>query len=352
MFERRLQWFSGMIGAVALVILLRLVDLQYVRAAEYEALADRLLTRPTSYLTAPRGTIHDRHGRALAQSVEVDSLYAVPSSFTPERAQEAAGPIARCLGLPKRKVLGQLQGRKDFAWLERKAGAEARRCIEALNVSGVHSVEESRRFYPKRRLAAQVLGYVGIDNRAAGLTAAYLLSQWLGDRPGNVLVTMSSSAFRGEEEREAGFRAAIRRDHPHRRIREISESDGLDATMRRLVRAALEADRDIVAVYSIGGGNVATVETFESVGLPPPVFIGHDVDDDNRDLLRRGRISAVLHHDLGHDVRRACQLIMQAQEALPGLGGVATGPSPIQVVTPYNLPVPTRIAGGSPRARR
>jgi LacI family transcriptional regulator len=194
--------------------------------------------------------------------------------------------------------------------------------------------------------------YVGIDNRAAGQTAAYLLSQWLGDRPGNVLVTLSSSAFRGEEEREVGFRAAMRRSEPQRVIREITETDGLDTTMRTLVRAALTSDPTIAAVYSIGGGNVATVETFEELGRPLPVFIGHDVDDDNRDLLRRGRISAVLHHDLRQDMRRACQLIMQAQEALPTLGGVTAGSSAIQVVTPYNLPsaLPPR-ARTSPRSR-
>ncbi|MGH3508292.1 MAG: LacI family DNA-binding transcriptional regulator [Nocardioidaceae bacterium] len=195
--------------------------------------------------------------------------------------------------------------------------------------------------------------YVGIDNRAAGQTAAYLLGQWLGDRPGNVLVTLSSSAFRGEEEREIGFRAALRRIAPGRQIREITETDGLDATMRALVREALIADPTIAAVYSIGGGNVATVETFEELGRPMPVFIGHDVDDDNRDLLRRGRLAAVLDHDLRQDMRRACQLIMQAQEALPALAGVAAGPSPIQVVTPYNLPVPAAPAAhSSPRGRR
>jgi LacI family transcriptional regulator len=195
--------------------------------------------------------------------------------------------------------------------------------------------------------------YVGIDNRAAGQTAAYLITQWLGDRPGNVLVTLSSTAFRGEEEREIGFRTAMRRFAPERRIREITETDGLDATMRSLVHDALLADPRIVAVYSIGGGNVATVETFGALGRPPPVFVGHDVDDDNRDLLRRGHLAAVLDHDLRQDLRRACQLIIQAQDALPALGAVAAGPSPIQVVTPYNLPAWTghRSAGVSPVRR-
>lgn len=52
--------------------------------------------------------------------------------------------------------------------------------------------------------------YVGIDNRAAGAMAAYLTEQWMGERPDNVLVTLSSGSFRGEEEREmvSGSRCA------------------------------------------------------------------------------------------------------------------------------------------------
>ncbi len=58
------------------------------------------------------------------------------------------------------------------------------------------------------------LAYVGIDNRAAGGTAAYLLGQWLGGRPGDVLTTISRGSFRGEEEREMGFRSAMRLADP------------------------------------------------------------------------------------------------------------------------------------------
>src|SRR5947208_62368 len=61
------------------------------------------------------------------------------------------------------------------------------------------------------------VAYVGMDNRSAGATAAYLVSQWLGESPGSsaspaspgrgsrVLVALSRSVFRGEEEREIGF---------------------------------------------------------------------------------------------------------------------------------------------------
>jgi LacI family transcriptional regulator len=185
---------------------------------------------------------------------------------------------------------------------------------------------------------SQRLAYVGMDNRAAGATAAYLMGQWLGDRPGDVLVTLSREFFRGEEERETGFRGAMRGRYPDRSLIEIDNSDGLDDTMRGLVLAALDTHRNINAVYSIGGANMAIVEAFATLHRTCPVFIAHDLDQDNTRLLREGRISAVLHHDLHQDMRRACLAIMQAHNALPG--GVYAWPSNIHVVTPYNMPAP------------
>ncbi|MGW2964054.1 LacI family DNA-binding transcriptional regulator [Streptomyces sp. NPDC001220] len=178
--------------------------------------------------------------------------------------------------------------------------------------------------------------YVGIDNRAAGATAAYLLQQWLGDRPGNVLTTISRGSFRGEEERDMGFRSAMRLAGAKRALVEVTDSDGLDATQHDLVLDALKRDQDIVAVYSMGGGNLATLGAFDDLDRPCAVFIAHDLDHDNTRLLRERRLSAVLHHDLRQDVRRACQTVMRAHKALPDDG--PTLPSAIQVVTPFNLP--------------
>jgi LacI family transcriptional regulator, galactose operon repressor len=180
------------------------------------------------------------------------------------------------------------------------------------------------------------LAYVGIDNRAAGATAAYLTAQWLRDEPGSILITLSSGSFRGEEEREMGFRSALRGMQPDRALIDITEGDGLDDTMRDLVIAALEGDPDITAVYSIGGGNRATVEAFDKLHRSCSVFIAHDLDKDNTRLLSLGRLSAVLHHDLHQDMRRACQLIMQARGALAG--AIRAVPSNIQVITPHNMP--------------
>ena len=59
---------------------------------------------------------------------------------------------------------------------------------------------------------------------------------------------------------------------------EIAETEGLDATIEQLVLDALDRNPDIGAVYSIGGGNVATIHAFEKRARSYRVFIAHDLD--------------------------------------------------------------------------
>jgi LacI family transcriptional regulator len=68
------------------------------------------------------------------------------------------------------------------------------------------------------------------------------------------------------------------------------------------------------------------------------VFVGHDLDRDNLQLLHDERLTAVLHHDLRYDMRLACHIIMQAQGAIDG--PIESVRSPIHIVTPYNIPPP------------
>ncbi|GAA3593403.1 LacI family DNA-binding transcriptional regulator [Kribbella ginsengisoli] len=203
--------------------------------------------------------------------------------------------------------------------------------VDRLVAAGIPVVTLVTDLPTSRRVA-----YVGIDNRAAGATAAYLVSQWLGDAPGNVLVTLSRDTFRGEEEREMGFRTTLRRLAPGRSIVELSNTDGLDATTHSLTLKALTADPAINAVYSIGGGNQAIVNAFSDLNRPYRCFIGHDLDPDNRALLRSGALSLVLHHDLPADLRRSCHALLQAHHLLPD--APHSLPSNIYPITPHNLP--------------
>uniref|UniRef100_UPI00374D3F45 substrate-binding domain-containing protein n=1 Tax=Rhodoferax sp. TaxID=50421 RepID=UPI00374D3F45 len=181
----------------------------------------------------------------------------------------------------------------------------------------------------------------GMDNRAAGQTAAYLMAQWLGRRKTGVLVSISSNRFRGEEEREIGFRHAVRERYKNLQLHEVSEGLGLHDATVALVRKRLRQLPDVEAVYSVGGANAAIKEAFAQLQRPCRVFIAHDLDADNLRLLRDGTLHAVLHHDLQQDMRQACLHVMGAH--LMGTQGVAPVPaslvsSSVQVVTPYNVP--------------
>jgi LacI family transcriptional regulator len=179
------------------------------------------------------------------------------------------------------------------------------------------------------------LAYAGMNNRAAGQTAAFLIAQTLGSGGGHVLATMSSSRFHGEEERLAGFRDALAARHPIIVMTEISEGFGRDAATGELARDALQRAPDICAVYSAGGGNRAILQAFAEVGRECRVFVAHDLDADNRTLLAQGRISYVLHHDLKQDIRTIYRLLLEHHHAASAAGPAAL--SQIAVVTPFNL---------------
>jgi LacI family transcriptional regulator len=179
------------------------------------------------------------------------------------------------------------------------------------------------------------IAYVGMDDRAAGATAAYLLTA-VGRDPGGVLVSLSRSTFRGEGDRESGFRTALRELAPHLPVHAVEGTDGLDASIFATVSAALERDPSLDSVYSVGGGNRAVLAAFDAAGREVRGFVAHDLDAENVVLLRERRLTAVLHHDLRTDVRRVCRAVMQAQGALPGRP--SSRPSQIQVITPFNEP--------------
>ena len=161
----------------------------YLMVTMRETLRERgeLQHQHTLKLDPRRGTIRDRHGRPLATSVEVESVYAVPKSFSKKRALAAAKKLATCLDMPESKIAARLTGDKSFAWLERKAKPRVARCVRALDLTGVHFLPESRRYYPKRQLAAQVLGYVGIDNEGMG-GVEYALEDTIRGEPGRRII--------------------------------------------------------------------------------------------------------------------------------------------------------------------
>ncbi|EJM13341.1 ABC-type sugar transport system, periplasmic component [Pseudomonas sp. GM18] len=179
------------------------------------------------------------------------------------------------------------------------------------------------------------IAYVGMDNRTAGQTAAYLLSRWLDPAPQEVAVVIGSELFRGEEEREMGFRMWLRGRAPHLRVLDISGGYGVYEPTFERVTQELKTHPTLKAVYSVGGGNRAIVDAFAALGRPLAVFIGHDLDEENRQLLTEEKIAAIIDHNLNIDARHVFLHILQFHR-LWKTGPIAS--SQVQIVTPFNLP--------------
>ncbi len=170
----RLMLLALSISLWALVIGIRLVHLQVLGQEFFEKQGTRQSER-TIKLDPRRGPILDREGRALAGSVNVESLYAVPEDGDDPQATAAA--LARALGLDpagRRELVAQLQKDRAFVWIERKVDPGTARRVHDLELDGVGFLTEHRRYYPQRELAAHVLGWAGLDNTGmSGIEYAY-----------------------------------------------------------------------------------------------------------------------------------------------------------------------------------
>lgn len=167
----------------------RLFYLQVVQHAELKARADRQQL-DTIDVPAKRGEILDRHGRVLAYSVDADTIFANPrENDQPERtASLVCGALDKCDSAMWHTMLRALRKDTQFVYLARKVTNEEAARVKALDLTGVAFLKENRRYYPKKELAAHVLGYVGTDNVGlAGLESAY--DSYVRGKDGKVLVT-------------------------------------------------------------------------------------------------------------------------------------------------------------------
>jgi cell division protein FtsI/penicillin-binding protein 2 len=142
-------------------LLLRATWLQGVRA---ESLSRLGLTQHREAVTLPagRGTIYDRTGVELGLGESATTVYANPKQVVNPRA--AAVAVERTLGLDADSIYPQLADRtRGFVYVERQADPAQAAALKRLKLAGFGFYPEERRSYPQRSVAAQVLGYVGID---------------------------------------------------------------------------------------------------------------------------------------------------------------------------------------------
>lgn len=166
--NRRIRFFLMTLTAVFAVLLVRAAWLQGVRAESLSRLG-RTQHRETVTIPAGRGTIYDRSGVELALGERATTVYANPMQLSNPRT--AAQAVNRTLGLDAERVYPALADRsRGFVYVARQAEPVQAAALERLKLTGFGFYPEERRTYPQRSIAAQVLGFVGIDgNGLAGL---------------------------------------------------------------------------------------------------------------------------------------------------------------------------------------
>ena len=186
--RRRLVVAAGVLVLWVVGIEARLIVLQVVQHDELVARAER---QQMSTVPAPakRGEIFDRNGRLLAYSVDADTIYAVPTEVgdAAKTASALCEALDDCTKKSREELKERLSSDRAFVYVKRRATPTQAKRVLALDLDGIGFRKESKRFYPNRELAANLLGYVGVDNVGlAGVEATY--DKTVRGREGKVLV--------------------------------------------------------------------------------------------------------------------------------------------------------------------
>jgi cell division protein FtsI (penicillin-binding protein 3) len=230
---RRLFIFSAVLCFWIVAIVARLLYLQLFEYGDFVKQASRQQQRSIE-VSPPRGVIYDRNGRELAMSVSADSVFAVPSEIPDQTT--TASLLARILHTEPQEILARFKSSRAFCWIARKLDNDTAARIRDLNLKGIYFEKESKRFYPKRELAAQALGFVGLDDEGLGGLERSFNSPMQG-KPGKMLISMDARRHwfgRVERQPDPGENVVLTIDE---KIQYIAERE-LDAAMERTHAAA------------------------------------------------------------------------------------------------------------------
>ena len=277
----RLMLVAGTLGLCSLALVGRAVDLQLVDNDFYRQQGDARFVREIPIPTS-RGMITDRNGEPLAVSSPVESVWGNPQELlrNPNRLPQ----LAQALGLPLDQLTRKLGQRsdKEFVYLKRRINPDEAKAILALDIPGVSSQREFRRFYPQGEVLSQVLGFTNIDDRGQeGVELAF--DDWLRGTPG-IQKVIRDRRGRIVENVDLVRPAAPGHDLTlsiDRRIQYL--------TYRELKHALLETGASSASAVVL---DIATGEVLAMANLP--TFNPNAVDGSHRDAHRNRAVTDVV----------------------------------------------------------
>lgn len=158
----RIGFLVALLAAGFGTVAWRAVDLQVHQADRLGSLARDQYLRDLKQKPR-RGAITDRNGALLAGNAEADSIFADPREFAGAGRGREIARLAKALQLDPRALEKKLGRGGRFAWVKRRVAPAEAEAVKGMKLAGIGFVKETRRYYPHRELAGQVIGVVGDD---------------------------------------------------------------------------------------------------------------------------------------------------------------------------------------------
>lgn len=159
--------------------------------------------------------------------------------------------------------------------------------------------------------------FVGINNIAAGRTAAVLLGRMLPEKPGKIIVLSSSMQSRDSLDRRLGFDEIMTDRFSQLEVLPTLEGHGNPKRTTQSLHNALSNSSDVVGVYSLSSGNRVLTEFLSQLNPPRKLFvIVHELTSHTRNALLNESIDAVITQNTGHIVRSALRVLKAKSDQL------------------------------------
>ena len=163
---------------------------------------------------------------------------------------------------------------------------------------------------------SQRFHFCGIDNLAAGRTAAGLIGRFCGGRAGKVLVVAGSMKLSDHMDRASGFAEVLNAEFLGLEIVGPVETNDEADRVSEAVTTALKADNGIIAIYSLGAGTRGLIEALSGQEQRKLAVVAHEVTEHSRQALTDGLFDAVINQDCGHEVRSAIRVLKARADGL------------------------------------
>jgi LacI family transcriptional regulator len=267
------------------------------------------------YLTGLGRLVSERKAALAARNITCQVEFI--KSFSPELLSRQ---LLKC---------GRQSNGIAFMALEHPSVREA---VNQLADRGVPTITLISDIANSRRVA-----YVGLDNRAAGRTAGYLIANFIGRRPAKVAMIAGSLSYRAHEEREMGFLHLFSELAPDIQVVGLREGHDDEAQNYRQTRMLLAQHPDLAGIYNIGGGSEGIGRALKEARRDQSViFVGHGLTRDTRALLIDGTMNAVLTQNPQSALTESMNIFSNLRAGQPALHDVDR--PRIEVLFRENLP--------------